>query len=239
MSPDAPPSPDDSEAPLEITADMLAAPEAVDTRVDFERGMSVWPALSIALIAANAAVFAWEVARGALASTAAITAAGALDRERVLHGEIYRIPWSAFLHGSFAHLAGNCVILYIVGMGLEHAVGRLATAAVYAAAALAGAGLSLFANPGPSVGASGAIFGVAAALVVFLFRFRRLYFVRDKQIGYVLLAWAAWTLISGFLDPQVDNFCHLGGAAAGAALALLLKPRIPPPTPGFVMQVRR
>src|SRR6187397_864692 len=90
---------------LSITADMLAPPPPpVETRIDFERGMSVVPLLSLALIAANVAVFVWEVVTGALESEGAITRAGALHRASVLHGEVWRLPWSMFLHGSVAHL---------------------------------------------------------------------------------------------------------------------------------------
>jgi rhomboid protease GluP len=214
---------------------MLAAPEPAETRVDFERGMSVWPKLCLALIVANLAVFAWEAASGALASTGAITAAGALHRASVLRGEVWRVPWSVFLHADAAHVAGNCVALYIIGMGLEHAVGLVRAALVYALSGLAGAALSLGMNPGPSVGASGAIFGLAGALVVFLYRYHDRYFVRDKQIGYVLLAWAAFQIVTGFLDPHIDNYAHLGGFAGGALAALALRPRLPLPTPGFTV----
>jgi rhomboid protease GluP len=235
-SPDMPDVPPPEPPPLEISADMLAQPEPPESRVDFERGMSVFPWLCLGLIVANTAVFAWELAVGALGSTASITAAGALHRESVLHGEVWRMPWSMFLHGDVAHLVGNCVVLYILGMGLEHAVGFVSTAGVYLFAGLCGAALSLLMQPGPGVGASGAIFGLAGALVVFLYRFRHVYYVRDKQIGYVLLAWAVFQIVTGFLDPRIDNFAHLGGFAGGALAALTVRPRVAPPAPGFAVQ---
>jgi rhomboid protease GluP len=95
--------------------------------------------------------------------------------------------------------------------------------------------MSLLMQPGPAVGASGAIFGLAGALVVFLYRFRHVYYVRDKQIGIVLLAWAVFTIVTGFLDPRIDNFAHLGGFAGGALAALTLRPRVTPQTPGFAV----
>src|SRR2546426_7788697 len=58
-----------------------------DTRVDFERGMRTAPPLILLLIAANVALFAWELAAGALASRESIVEAGALVRDRVLAGE--------------------------------------------------------------------------------------------------------------------------------------------------------
>jgi rhomboid protease GluP len=123
-------------------------------------------------------------------------------------------------------------------MGLEHAVGSIAAGVTYAFAGVCGALLSMAMQPGPAVGASGAIFGLAGALIVFLARFRNIYYVRDKQIGYVLLAWALFQVVTGFLDPRIDNFAHLGGFTAGAVAAVVLRPRVPPPTPGFTIAPR-
>jgi membrane associated rhomboid family serine protease len=123
-------------------------------------------------------------------------------------------------------------------MGLEHAVGWLATAGVYAAAGLCGALLSMAMQPGPAVGASGAIFGLVGALIVVLARFRNVYYVRDKQIGYVLFAWAVFQVLTGFLDPRIDNFAHLGGFTGGAVAAVMLRPRVPPPARGLAIAPR-
>ena len=124
------------------------------------------------------------------------------------------IPWSAFLHGDVAHLAGNCVILYILGMGLEHAVGVLQTAATYAFAALCGATLSLIMQPGPSVGASGRESSASPA------RWSSSSSASATSTtsatsgsAIVLLAWAAYQVVTGFLDPRIDNYAHVGGLA--------------------------
>lgn len=99
-----------------------------------------------------------------------LIAAGALAREEVLGGEYWRLVSAMFLHGGFGHLLGNCLVLYIVGMACEHALGLARTAVVYFASGAAGSLLSLAFREGPSVGASGAIFGVAAAVIVVLYR---------------------------------------------------------------------
>jgi rhomboid protease GluP len=79
--------------------------------------------------------------------------------------------------------------------------------------------------PGPSVGASGAIFGLSGAIVAFLLRRRHTFYVRDNRVGVVLLLWAAAQLGLGLLSPQVDNYCHAGGLVAGAVLGLVLPGR--------------
>ena len=152
--------------------------------------------------------------------------AGALVRERVLAGEWWRMITATFLHGSPDHLIGNMVALFIVGMACEHAFGAAKTAAIYLGSGLAGTAFSLATGPGPSVGASGAIFGVLMAVVVMLYRNQKYFFVRDKRIGFVLAAWAAWQLFTGLMSPFIDNFAHLGGMTGGAIAALLLTPRL-------------
>jgi rhomboid protease GluP len=227
------------EEPILITPEMLAPARPRDDRIDFERGMRRMPRLILALVLVNVVVFGWEVASGAfLNSKEAIEAgraigphldtqvAGALVRERVLAGEWWRMITATFLHGGFDHLIGNMIVLWIVGMACEHAFGAAKTAIIYFGSAVAGTAFSMLNGPGPSVGASGAIFGVLMAVVVMLYRNQKYFFVRDKRIGFVLLAWAGWSLFTGLMAPYVDNFAHVGGMAGGALAGLLLAPTL-------------
>jgi rhomboid protease GluP len=215
-----------SSEPLLITSDMFApASAATAARVDFERGMSRWPVLTLALIAANVAVFGWQLSIGALDSEAAIIEAGALARARVLEGEVWRLFSAIFLHAGVEHLVGNCLMLYIVGMACEHGFGAGRAMVIYFVSGLCGSVLSVTMSLGPSVGASGAIFGVVSAVVVFLYLQRHHFFIRDKRIGVVLLVWAAYTVAMGFLTPGIDNFAHIGGLLGGVLVgAALSKP---------------
>ena len=117
-------------------------------------------------------------------------------------------------------------MLYVVGMACEHAFGFARTAVVYFTSGLTGSLLSTTLSPGPSVGASGAIFGVVAAVVVALYRHQKRFYLRDKRIGFVLLVWAAYQISTGLLSPYIDNYGHLGGFAGGATAAWLLKPSL-------------
>jgi rhomboid protease GluP len=212
-------------APLSICADMLAPPQTIEKRIDFERGMHYWPPLTLVLIAACVAVFVWELTSGALSSKDAIIDAGALSRAEVMKGEIWRVVTSMFLHGGFDHLIGNCFVLYVLGMATEHAFGISRAGLIYLVSGLSGSALSVAMTQGPSVGASGAIFGLCGSVIVFLFRYHKVFFVRDKRISVVLLVWAVWTVATGFLSPEIDNFCHIGGFVGGVLAAAVLPRR--------------
>jgi rhomboid protease GluP len=196
-------------------------------RVDFETGMTYAPPLTLVLLVSLCAIFVWQVSAGTLASVAAITDAGALVRARVLEGEWWRMITATFLHGSIDHLLGNAVSLYTLGMACEHAFGTQRYAATYAASGLGGSVFSTLLSPGPSVGASGAIFGLMGALIAYLIKHQDRFHVRDKRVGIVLLAWAAFTLALGLTTPFVDNGAHIGGLLTGIVAGLVIEPRLP------------
>lgn len=214
------------ERPLRITPDML-----LGRRVDFERRMRRAPPLTMGLMAMLAVIFAGEVADGALGSRQAIIAAGALEASRVAAGEYWRLVSATVLHGGVDHLVGNAVALYVLGMICEHAFGRAQYLVLYVLSGLGGSLLSLAVSPGPSVGASGAIFGLQAAAVVLFWRHRQRLLIRDRRIGIVLLAWALYAIVSGALTPYVDNGAHVGGALTGALIARSLHPVVIEPMP--------
>lgn len=226
--PDADPAWDptaDERAVREFTADMLAD-TSDDARVDFERGMSYAAPATLLLIAACSVIFGWQIASGGLESEEALVASGALVTERLLRGESWRLVSSMFLHGSPDHLVGNMIALFILGIACEHAFGAPGMLAIYAVAGIVGGVASAAVVPLPTVGASGAIFGLMGCAVAMLARRRRELHVRDGRIGVVLALWAAWQLALGFMSPMVANMAHLGGLLAGAALGWLIPPRL-------------
>jgi len=218
--------PASSEQPIRITADMLEAPRPVDTRVDFERGMSYAQPATLTLIVAFAAIFVWQLSSGGLLSEEGVIASGALVRDRVMQGEWWRVLSATVLHGSPGHLFGNAISLYILGMASEHAYGTRPMLLIYLASAVAGSVLSVAASPGPSVGASGAIFGLMGAVIVLFWKHHHELLVRDKRIGIVIAVWALLTVGSGLMTPMIDNAAHIGGLLGGMAVSLGVRPRI-------------
>jgi rhomboid protease GluP len=210
------------EEPILITDDMLVRSEPrTDDRIDFESGMSYAPPMTLLLIGINLVVFGWESATGALASKESIIAAGALSRDLVLQGELWRLLTPMFLHGSEDHLIGNMFALYVLGVACEHAVGPVLMLALYLAAGISGALASMAITEGPSVGASGAIFGLMATVAVLLHLHQDHFYLREKRVTVAVVAWALFTIVTGLLSPVVDNAAHVGGFLCGAVAGRL------------------
>jgi membrane associated rhomboid family serine protease len=131
----------------------------------------------------------------------------------VADGEYYRLVTVAFLHGGFLHLLFNMYALFLFGPRLEAVLGRGRFLTLYLLSALGGSVASyLTSAPNqPSVGASGAVFGLLGALLVVSRKLRY-----DARPVLVLLG---INLALGFVIPRIDWRAHLGGLVAGALLA--------------------
>lgn len=208
-----------AEQPLRITPDML-----LSRRVDLERRMGRVPPVTLATLVLLALIFVGELRLGALDSKESIIAMGALARDRVVAGEYWRLLTAPWLHGGAEHLIGNGIALYILGMVCEAAFGPVQFVVLYVLSGLAGSLVSIALTPGPSVGASGAIFGLQGAAIVLLRRERERLLVRDRRVGFVLLIWAIYTIAGGLTSPFIDNGAHIGGALGGALIATRLHP---------------
>jgi rhomboid protease GluP len=193
--------------------------------VDFEAGMSSVPLASLALMIACLVVFACQVVGGAVNDVGRLSDIGALVPDRVHQGEVWRLISATFLHSNFDHLLGNLLILFVLGMACEHGFGRPQFVLLYVASGILGSSCSLLGG-GVSVGASGAIFGLAGALIVLFWRHRGLLHLRDRRIGVVLAVWAGYQFLLGLLNPSVNNLAHLGGLLGGAALGSVLRPAV-------------
>jgi rhomboid protease GluP len=161
-----------------------------------------------------------------------------------LSGQWWRLVTYMFLHGGLMHIGFNMWCLWDLGALCESLYGRWTFAAVYFITGLAGGIVSVGWNPGVlSVGASGAIFGLAGALIASFylgeFSFGGL---AIKGVLRSLLFFAGFNIVFGFLVPGVDNGCHFGGLISGLILGALiakLAPHVENPGPraavlGFV-----
>ena len=223
------------ERALRITPDML-----LGRRLDFERRMRRIPPVTVGILVALIVVFVLEATTGALDSRQGIVRAGALTRAGVVAGEWWRLVTAVVLHGSVGHLVGNAIALLVLGMMCEHAFGRTQFLFLFVMSGLAGGAVSMLMSPGPSVGASGAIFGLQGAAIVLFRRHRDRLVMRARRIGVVLVVWALYTIAQGAFTPFVDNGAHIGGFVAGALLARGLHPVVlEPPSDAVKARIRR
>jgi rhomboid protease GluP len=159
-----------------------------------------------------------------------LTAAGANYGPAIRAGEYWRLVTSMFLHGSILHIAFNAYALYQLGAMFELLLGSSRLLMVYFATGIAGSLTSAYFSSSPSVGASGAIFGLMGALIAFLLRRRGNLTPAGKAILMQLVGWAVINVFFGFSTPGIDNSAHLGGCAAGLLFGFGLPERkqLPP-----------
>ncbi len=154
---------------------------------------------------------------GGLFARARLIDGGAVRWIGVDTGEYYRLVTSAFLHDGVFHLAFNMYALWLLGQLLEAGFGRARLLALFVVSMLgASFGALLLAPNSPTVGASGAVFGLMGAMVLV-----------QRAIGsnlwrsplmMILMLNLAFTL----LVPRISVGGHLGGLVAGAGMGALM-----------------
>jgi membrane associated rhomboid family serine protease len=169
------------------------------------------------LIVVNVIVFLWEVA-GGLQLGGGFTHVpypyvhGVLFGPLMSHGvhQYWRLLTSGFLHESIIHIGFNMLSLWFVGRSLEAAIGKVYFTAIYFTALLAGSFGALLFTPGvPTLGASGAIFGIFGALIM-VARARR---ISLWQTG--LLPILLFNFVYSLSVANVSIGGHLGGVISG------------------------
>ena len=192
------------------------------------------PWLTLGLLAGLVAVFVAEqrlaispAGPGLSPALDTLVALGGLSRSLVADGQDgqwYRMLTAPLLHGGLAHLGANAVALVLAGIALERLVGRAWLACVFAAGALAGSAASLAMNPPGtvSVGASGAIMAMLVALFAVSMRLPAGRAKVAIQVQSARVAIPALLPLGGAAAQHIDYGAHLGGAALGAVLGLLL-----------------
>ena len=137
--------------------------------------------------------------------------------------EYYRFLTAVFLHADIDHLLSNMVVLYFLGNGLERKIGHIKYMILYFLSAMGGNILSAiyeayYGNMFTSVGASGAIFGVIAAVFLLVMvqggRWENITWSR-------MLLMIVYSLYSGFISDNVNNAGHIGGFVAGLLIMIM------------------
>jgi rhomboid protease GluP len=137
----------------------------------------------------------------------------------VLNGEVWRLLTSLFIHANVAHIAGNMLFLFIYGLRAEEMFDVKEYLAIYFLSGLAGNVLTMVADLltvgfAFSVGASGAIFGVLGAVMIYM----------RRSIGQSIMSALIYVFFLFTLNiaPGVNILAHLGGLVMGLALGYIL-----------------
>jgi Uncharacterized membrane protein (homolog of Drosophila rhomboid) len=144
---------------------------------------------------------------------------GAKVNELISGGEYYRLVSCMFLHGGAMHIGLNMYSLYALGPFVESVYGKAKYTTIYFFAGIVSSFFSYTFSSDISVGASGAIFGLLGAALVFAIKMKDR--VRKDFIMNILSV-IVINLVIGFSIPNVDNFGHLGGLVGGILSSFLL-----------------
>jgi membrane associated rhomboid family serine protease len=185
-----------------------------------EEGFRRYPATYV-LIALNVIGFLIEIATGSgglfSVGITQFVSEFALFGPSVAEGEWYRLITSGFLHAGIIHIGFNMLILFFLGRILEPALGTPRFVALYFASLLAGSFGALVLDPNAvTLGASGAVFGLAGATFV-IARGRGMDDLAG-QIGFLIV----FNLVYSFAARNISVGGHIGGLIGGIVCALAI-----------------
>jgi rhomboid protease GluP len=137
-------------------------------------------------------------------------------------GRWFTMISAVFLHGSLLHIFFNLMWIHGLGPTVEDAFGRSRYFVIFMVAGIGGFLASNLLSGAPTVGASGGVFGLLAAVIAYGRR-------HGGSVGQAItqraMMWAGFLLVLGFVGSRVNNFAHLGGFAAGYLASLLFLPQ--------------
>ncbi len=178
------------------------------------------PIVTICLVVINVIVFLICTFTGE-----ALYNKGELDVFRVISYKEYgRLLYAMFLHTDIMHIFNNMLVLFFLGGMIEKRIGHIWYAVAYFLSGLGGNILSLvvkIANGiiAPSVGASGAVFGLDGVLLAIVLLWRE----RDDYISpQRVLLMIGLSLYNGFASNTIDNGAHIGGLLVGFLLGAII-----------------
>lgn len=176
------------------------------------------PWITGTLLAANVAVFAWQLLSGGAAAVHGLGFTPAAFRGPAIADVAPTLLTSMFLHGNVLHLASNLVYLWVFGNNVEDVLGPVRFLLFYVASGLGGHVAHFATNAGstlPTIGASGAISGILAAYLIRWPGAR----IHSILFLFVFLRWVRWpaALVIGYwlLLQILNGAAELGGASRG------------------------
>ncbi len=141
---------------------------------------------------------------------------GMTGSQPIFRYELWWTPITAiYLHGGLLHIFFNVMWIRQLGPLVEELFGPFRLFVIFTVAGICGFIASAFMGSAFTLGASGSIFGLLAAAIVYGRRTGSTMFTRQ------FLQWAGIIFVMGFILPGVDNWAHGGGFVGGYAVAWL------------------
>jgi membrane associated rhomboid family serine protease/Flp pilus assembly protein TadD len=152
---------------------------------------------------------------------------GAKVNALIHEGQYWRLVSPMFLHANLLHLAVNSYSLLLLGGFVERLYGRPRFLIIYVMSGIAGNLASYLMNPGLSVGASTALFGLLGTMTVFWWKHRQLMAPEFRQrMGSSLFMLLVLNLGLGAILPVIDIWGHIGGLLGGIGIAAMAESRV-------------
>ncbi len=204
-----------------------------------ENPTKLMPLVNWSIIVTCLLVFLWQTSGGNRQFYYTLFEYG-LVPSRVVSGKgLYTFVTNIFLHGSWIHLLGNMLFLWIFGDNIEDCCGHLRYLGFYIACGIAASVFWVLTSLGshmPAVGASGAISGVLGAYFV-LYPKKRIRTLIGLGIFWSVVRIPAFVMIGLWflyqfalalipMDASVAYWAHIGGFIAGLILSMILKPKL-------------
>jgi membrane associated rhomboid family serine protease len=175
---------------------------------------------TFALIGINVIVFLVELAgggAGSLSGGGTVIHDAGLRGPEVANGDWWRVITGGFLHAGFLHILLNMYVLYIAGSVLEPGIGTPRFLGIYFVSLIAGSLGALIVDPNSlTVGASGAIFGLMAAVIVV---------ARGRGVEQIASQFGLFVVLNLVLTFSISGISvggHIGGLIGGAVAAMLV-----------------
>ena len=139
---------------------------------------------------------------------------GAKDASLIAQGEWWRLVTAGFLHAGVFHILMNSWVLFDLGMMAEQTFGTARFLVIYFVSSFFGFIASMYWSPySISVGASAAVCGLIGAMIAQSYR-------SGGGFGSFYVRWAVLIIVIGLMPGfHIDNAAHIGGMAAGFAIA--------------------
>lgn len=177
------------------------------------------------LLGLNILIFVLMSASGGSKNVNVLLEYGASFGPSFRAGQYWRLVMPMFLHIGWEHLATNMFALWLLGNFLEPLYGYGRFSLLYVLSGMGGSLLSMEASTHIAAGASGAIFGIAGAMLVTGILHPETIPRRWRDVfGIGILLVIILNLIFGHFVRHIDNWAHLGGLVTGLVLAWLIPP---------------